>query len=740
MAKQKGNKNVTGWSRFRLWVENNQKVVWVLLLLIISPMFAFPVASFVNPSSESRVTIDHVYGERISQADYTRTRDALGSVISLTASIDGIAQYAGGGAPGPYGRARILLEADAPLAFYIFKRKALDMGLRVSDAELAEHIRELWQWMEAATLAAAEIQGRSPQDDLKDQSAAFRRRLEELDLAKKKKAELEAVKAFDGASWGRMVAAAGRGARGGIRVKDFEEVLRDLYLIAKLEDSIRSSVEVTPDEAYEKYRRDSQTRKLSWTEIKASDALKEAVAKAITPDEVKAHYDAHASEFEKTTAIRAKWLLVPLDHFKEKAGAALTDDDIKKHYEENRNDYRRPTILASELSFSLRSEEESSKLREAAYKSLDEVKDAVREAAVTKRANADMSAFATQLRTRLRPDRAATEAEKKAPAASFESLVKEFPFLGTGTPAFASRDEAKDAFGDAYTTQVTSWFARADAARSGQRPSIEAPEFPLQGEKGMVFYQKPEVRERFRPALQDIEAKVREAIVKSKATARIADALAGPVKELNEGKKTLADVVAAGIDVKLPVAAPGSPTDPAPGSPTDPAPGSPTDPAPGSPTDPARGIHLAAGPVQTTAIHVSRNGPLMVPKPADGAGKEDAKDDTPADDAKEVEHPASTEILRAAFALEKQGEAGVAQSESEAAAYIVRFDDVIYPDPAGFAARKESIERELLLDAERTRITAWRTEVLREARGRAAPEEAVETAGAAEGTPAGAAP
>jgi hypothetical protein len=130
----------------------------------------------------------------------------------------------------------------------------------------------------------------------------------------------------------------------------------------------------------------------------------------------------------------------------------------------------------------------------------------------------------------------------------------------------------------------------------------------------------------------------------------------------------------------------------------------------------------------------------MVPKPADGAGKEDAKDDTPADDAKEVEHPASTEILRAAFALEKQGEAGVAQSESEAAAYIVRFDDVIYPDPAGFAARRESIERELLLDAERTRITAWRTEVLREARGRAAPEEAVETAGAAEGTPAGAAP
>jgi hypothetical protein len=745
MAKQR-NKNLTGWSRFRLWVENNQKVVWVLLLLIISPMFAFPVTSFMNPRSESRIIVDRVYGEKISQADYKRTSDALGlaSVLTVgterTLGIDRIAEFAGSSPPGPFARIHVLLGAEAPLAYYIFKKKALDMGLRVPDEELAEHVREIWQWTEAQSLASAEVLSRSSKDDSKDQSANLRRQIEMLDLTKKKKAELEAGRVFDGALWSQMVMNLGRRVTGGMRVNDFEGFLRDLYLIAKLEDSVRSSVEVTPGEAYEKYRRDSQTRKLSWAEFQANDALKEAASKAITAADVKAYYDLHASDFEKPTALRSKWLLVPLDHFKEKAAAAITEEDIESYYEEYRNDYRKPTILSGEGSFAVRSQEESAKLREAAFKRLEEVKDKVREDAIAKRADRDMTTFATQLRPRLRPDKGMTEAERKAPAATFESLAKEFPFLKTGVPAFVSRDEAKDAFGDAYTAQVGSWFARADSARrSGPAPTIEAPEFALQGEKGMVYYQKPEIRENFRPSLQDTESKVREALVKAKATAWIVDALV-PVKE---GKKTLEEAVAAGIDVQLPVvtaalpagAASAAATTPAaaPTAGTDAAQGSPS-PAPATPA--AGAIHIAGGPIQTSALYLTRNGPLMVPKPEDKEEKKDEKKDS-APEKEEVEHPASAKILETLFSIEKKGELGVARAEEEAAAYVVRFDDLIYPDSAGFAAKKDIIEQEILNTAENSRLTAWRKEVFAEARGHAAGSELDEKAeaGGATGAP-----
>jgi len=127
----------------------------------------------------------------------------------------------------------------------------------------------------------------------------------------------------------------------------------------------------------------------------------------------------------------------------------------------------------------------------------------------------------------------------------------------------------------------------------------------------------------------------------------------------------------------------------------------------------------------------------MVPKPEDKEEKKNEKKDSGTAEKVEVEHPASAKILETLFSIEKKGELGVARAEEEAAAYVVRFDDLIYPDSAGFAAKKDIIEQEILNTAENSRLTAWRKEVFAEARGHAAGSELDEKAkaGSATGAP-----
>jgi hypothetical protein len=127
----------------------------------------------------------------------------------------------------------------------------------------------------------------------------------------------------------------------------------------------------------------------------------------------------------------------------------------------------------------------------------------------------------------------------------------------------------------------------------------------------------------------------------------------------------------------------------------------------------------------------------MVPEPEKEAGKDGEKDaeKDSSSETKEVAHPASAAIIDAAFTVEKKGGAAVARSEEEAAAYLVRLDDIIHPDPGGFAARKESIEKDLLRSKQDAHLTAWRSEVFAEARGRSAPDDEAPVAAGSEPSP-----
>jgi hypothetical protein len=328
-----------------------------------------------------------------------------------------------------------------------------------------------------------------------------------------------------------------------------------------------------------------------------------------------------------------------------------------------------------------------------------------------------MDSFAAEIRQRLYPVKPPTGEAPRA--ATFAELVKDHPFLKTGSSGYVSREKAKTGLGDAYAPAVVNWFSQIETARSTPNLEPSAAGYPV--DAGKVFYRKPETRQAGVPPLRDLESEVRARLVKDKALQLIEKAVGGVVEELNAGKTDLEKVAAAGLDVPVPsLAAPASPTT---ASPTDPAP------APA----PTETVHLAATPVASSKRHLGRQESLMVPV------KEEPKKDEKADDKKdkkaddepetpsEEAHAASDTLLELAFKAAEKGKTAVGTDIEQGSAYLVRVDDVIYPDASGFEASRELMERRLLegdrnpnsleMGKLRFHFNRWRAQVFAEATG-----------------------
>ena len=107
-------------------------------------------------------------------------------------------------------------------------------------------------------------------------------------------------------------------------------------------------------------------------------------------------------------------------------------------------------------------------------------------------------------------------------------------------------------------------------------------------------------------------------------------------------------------------------------------------------------------------------------EPAKDTAVEDDEDDEEKGDADDEEleeeiHASSRQICDAAFAIEEKGELAVAQDRAENACYVVRFDDVILPDPADFETQRTFIESGLVRDRRQEYLAEWRRDVLWEA-------------------------
>ncbi len=121
--------------------------------------------------------------------------------------------------------------------------------------------------------------------------------------------------------------------RQGLNPASFEQSLRDQMLIEQLVDIIRRGVHVGDDEAFEAYRRDSDTVELSYLKIASSD-LQDSVE--IDEQGLTEFFEDSSEDYRQGDTVRVKYLAYTADNFVD--ASKVSDEDIEEYYELNRED------------------------------------------------------------------------------------------------------------------------------------------------------------------------------------------------------------------------------------------------------------------------------------------------------------------------------------------------------------------------------------------------------------------
>lgn len=671
------------WNRIRLWMHRNRRIMWVVLLIVVCFSFGFvgPVQDFFSYRPD-RAAVAEVYGKGISQADWTRTYDRLGTVRSVL----GTARF--GALPRPLVDATMALDRlRDPLDYLVFREKAARLGFRVSDGELGDCVRAIYRRLLSFERAGEEIRKLAPP---KDRNEAQQRQWEMFSIAQQKEEELK-TQPFDPNLWSLLLTKVNDRDQGHRPLAEytprrrakpapFESTLRDCIAIGKLESYIQSSVKLSAREVYEEYERQKQTRTFRWAEIPFTDDLRAKVKGTVSEEDIVLYFDSNRESFEVPNSIKASWLLLPRSHFEEIAAGKITDESLARYYSENRNDYRRPTVLAEEAQFALRSAEAQAAFENAIYQPLDDVRDKVQEKVLERDTRREILDFANELKGRLFPPKPAEGIASQKPA-TFADLAGEFAFLKTGTTGYVPEKEAEGAFGDAFSPQIRQWFSTLD--RGDVRPRLQVPENAVSCEKGMVFYADVDNRRPTVPPLADVREKVRDAIAGEKARQLVQKAVQDLSRRIEAGEQSLDGIADLTVDVAV-----------------------------GD-----EKIPLEAKPLESAPHAIGRDGKIPLASAAAEADPQSAagaKDE----DAEEESHPASPAILAAVFRVSDVGKTDAAVSAETAAAYIVVLDGITLPDPKGFDEQKATLEAQLLRSRQQSHFDAWRVAVRREAQGR----------------------
>jgi hypothetical protein len=706
MAKQR-RKDLGLADRIGLWLRENQKVLIVVLLAVLSFTFAFPVGMGGRSGDPVQARI---FGRDLTQAEIAQTYDRLGAVSQLAPV------FFQGAYPTLAGRreAGARGEGISPLEFLVYLEKAKRLGLRMTDEEFGHQRRELWRQATAETTAWRELGNKYARENkpLPDPRRDFGFLYGELlPLRMRILEDLQARNAFDREEWNKWVKeiAASRRVRGGLSVSAFEEALRDVLLVARLGEYVQQTVKVSEEEVYQRYQEEEQRRRLSWLELEPAEDLEGTVAAAFSEEDLEKHYDAHREKYERPLRIRTDYLLIPAEHFTAEVAESLDEAALEDAYRQSRHLYPRPQIRSDEAEFVLRTEEETRAHEDELYLPFQEVREQVREKLIKDRARERRLDFASKLRLRLHPaqtrdpEQASEENRQLGPErpATFAELAAEYPFLKTGRTDFAAQEEAEKVFGEAYDESLMSgpngWFSTAQAEgalNARQLEMLKSPRSlyvgngsgPLRStsdEKASVFYANVEISKPHLPELADVREDVRRDAAREKMRELLYSAAQREAEALNEGAKTLEQL--AGAEIELPL------------------------------EGEEKGL-ARASELKRTPGHLGRFETIQLPRPPaekDPPGDEEDAEWPPPEEV----HPASRSLLDAAFAIEEAGKAAVARASEKAVAHIVRLDSTSPPDPAGFGMHRDRLHRSLLREKQTEYFSRWQHELFREAYG-----------------------
>jgi hypothetical protein len=670
-------KEKNAWDRFWLYVKENEKIIWVLLLLLLAPTFAFTGAfsQILNEGRGGNASHASYFGKTIKTRDFRKVQQGLGMVEEVR---NVALRYDYSDRHMPIGS-----DQRSVLDFLVRKVEAERLGLRVSDTELGAEIRRIYRNLkaeEAGMNAARAVKADGKKDIGREQSQAA------MGAYYEKLGDLEKQDSFGETElreWFSLLQNwANPGWRGGpIPRREFELVLRDVLLIEKLEDYVKASVAVTPDEAFARYEKDNQTRKFSFFPVEAG-VDKSEIEKSVTDADVQARFDKRKEDFRQPLKVRTSYISLPIADFESKV--TLTDEDLRKEYDRVKNE-KYQTFVGPESpgGFNLESPEDKAKREATAYRPFDEVKDEIRAELIKVRARDNARTTAEQIKGKLFPPKPGAVGKKDEtpapPGATFEEIVKEFPMVKTGTTPWVDRESAeKEIAPEAYSTRILNWFS--ELTPTSQKPAKKEIERPQDYDtipsridpKYMVFYGKPEVRPAGIPAFADVKDKVRETIVKEKLLDKAKERAKAFADAIKEGKKTFEDAAKEANSTMV-----------------------------------TTGFIGSSGSVKIPMT------PEEVKKAEEDQKKKNPMATPPTDLPKEKDHPGSSVIVEYGFkTLQEKGKVeGFVEDPTNSDCYIVRWDDVIFPDASQFPEERARYENTLLAEKQLAYLTDWQNKL-----------------------------
>lgn len=472
----------------------------------------------------------------------------------------------------------------------------------------------------------------------------------------------------------------------------FEKTLRDLLLIARLDDHINANVQVTGKEAYERFKEQNHKRKFDWVKLVAPQELSRKVKDSLTPEDLKAHFDQNKASYSSATRLNFKYLSVSIDPFLKEVEAEVKEGDLVDAFEKKRGLYVRPGIRQDAGIFQLLSSAAMKEREKQLYLPYEEVKDKVRERYVRQTASRKLSEFADKLRARLHPIKPALPKDGKAPppATSIEDLAAEYEFIKIGKTPYATQAEAEEIFekelegiyeeNTSTRGAIDSWYraANEEGGKSNgyvltevEKNGLKNPRFSYEDftPVDFVFFSEVGIKEPGELEYEEAREKVTADLHKKELVKLLKKACDEQVEEIRKSPERFEALAGSGIEIAF---------------------------------DEANSFKGSFGQLENSgSAFIARRASIMVP-----AAKEEGESDP--DAAKEESHPSSAVLVSAGFSMEKTSDFKVAEDNAQSTCFILRYKALENPDSADFENRKSGLIGELKKEGEIEKFRQWR--------------------------------
>lgn len=309
--------------------KQNERVIMVVLLVLIAPLFAFPVV--LTAINREDGAVYYLYGEPVSRTEFQQLQKEVRDFHIYEAMRQQGALFDPGGGqrrlyrPQPYwyldGDGRQIFEAaqvsgNEVLDFLINTHEAKRLGLRVSDEELADYVRtagreilahhKYWKQVKQQVRAG---------DPVTYQPGPNTPEFQEI---------------LNGTNFDESAFAAALNDEEftyPIKLRKYWELLRRQLTAHKVKELVMGAVEVSEADVYELFREQQALRELAFVRVPIERFREQAESEEPTEEQYRLTYDRHQSEFDIPNQLAIEYARIKSSEI------PVTDEEIEARYE-----------------------------------------------------------------------------------------------------------------------------------------------------------------------------------------------------------------------------------------------------------------------------------------------------------------------------------------------------------------------------------------------------------------------